>query len=453
MFRRRDRRDEAVTADDDGAKIVDLEDVQPEDPGQGAEGDDALGDQPEDMTADLDSQAADYLAGNDVWMYGENAEAVLEILDRLEDMVPDEARPLTDAWLAIPKSDRDSARKAVRKLTEDDEETTRHLQLVREAVGAWMAVTASYPEFVNAEPKWARMCGQAGEAALDAATAVILEGRLEESHYEALLEPWSETMAQLDAAADAANLPGPAEDDDEEYEDEEEGDEEDEGKFGPNSDMVTDFLNRLWLLAPEQVGRLVSGWQNVDRKDLKTAHEALLALVDEDPEWRDQVRRAQEELTPWLNAGRVQDTAGFLGQAGQGESRKMAGPTLADAIAALVLGDLLERRHAELLYGPWFNLIGAPSLPLTDDVDETKGAGKVAKSPKSGAGEPAASEPKPAKTAKTAPTAKTAQPAVKSKAAGKVITAGAAKQTTKPTTQGGAKPATKPTKTVKSTRK
>jgi len=101
-------------------------------------------------------------------MYGPNAEAVLEILDRLEEIVPDDARYLTEAWLAIPKSDRDRARKAVRKLAEDDEEIARHLQLVREAVGTWMAVTGSYPEFVNAEPNWARMCGQSGEAALDA---------------------------------------------------------------------------------------------------------------------------------------------------------------------------------------------------------------------------------------------------------------------------------------------
>jgi hypothetical protein len=387
------------------------------------------------MTADLDSQAADYLAGNDVWMYGPNAEAVLEILDRLEEIVPDDARPLTEAWLAIPKSDRDRARKAVRKLAEDDEEIFRNLQLVREAVGTWMAVTGSYPEFVNAEPNWARMCGQTGEAALDAATAVILEGKLDESHYEALLEPWSETMAQLDAAAEATKLEGPVEIESE-FEDEELGDEE-EGEFGPNSDSVTDFLNRLWLLAPEQVGRLVSGWQNVDRKDLKAAHEGLRAVADEDPEWRDQVRRAQEELSAWLNAGRVQDTPGFLGQAGQGESRKMAGPALADAIAALVLGDLLKRSHAELLYGPWFNLIGAPPLPEADDAAETVSTVKVAKSPKvvkaskGGAREPAASGPKSAKTVK---------PAVKSKPAGTA-------------TASGDKPAAKPTTTVKSTKK
>jgi len=106
-----------------------------------------------------------------------------------------------------------------RKIAEEDEELARYLQLAREAVGTWMAVTGPYPEFVNADPDWSRLCSQSGEAALDAATAVILEGKLEESQYEDLLEPWSETMADLDAAADAAKVEGadagkPARDDD-----------------------------------------------------------------------------------------------------------------------------------------------------------------------------------------------------------------------------------------------
>jgi hypothetical protein len=130
---------------------------------------------------------------------------------------------------------------------------------------------------------------------------------------------------------------------------------------------VGDFLNRLWLLTPEQVGRLVSSWQGSNRDDLAVAHEGLQALVHETTEGheelRAQVKNAQDKLIPWLNGGRIEDTAGFLGQTGQGESRKMAGPTLADAMAALVLGDLLERADAETLYGPWFNLVGAPPLP------------------------------------------------------------------------------------------
>ena len=148
----------------------------------------------------------------------------------------------------------------------------------------------------------------------------------------------------------------------------------------------------MWLLAPEQVGRLVSGWENTDRELLKTAHAGLRELVESDDEWREQVRRAQEKLSPWLNAGRIQETAGFLGQAGQGESRRMAGPALADAVAALVLGDLLDRADGEVLYGAWFNLIGAPALPVASE-DEVE----------PDAVEPAAKPAKPAKAAKAKP--------------------------------------------------
>jgi hypothetical protein len=425
MFRRRDRRDDTAASDDAGETRADAELDQLDELDED-ELDEELEDQPEDMTADLESQAADYLAGNDVWMYGPNAEAILEILDRLEEIVPDEARPLAEAWLAIPKSDRERARKAARKMALENEEIARHLQLVREAVGTWLAVTGQFPEFVNAEPAWGRIAAQAAEAALDAATAVVLEGKLEESHYEALLEPWSETMAQLDAADEAARLAGAGvresgadEADAEEVDDEADEVEEDEAEaeFGPNSDTVTDFLNRLWLLTPEQVGRLVSGWQNADRDGLKAAHEALRALVEEDPEWREDVRRGQEKLAPWLNAARLEAMAGFLGQAGQGESRKMAGPTLADAIAALILGDLLDRRDADALYGPWFNLIGAPQLPVAEEEEPVEVTGKVAArtgatAVKTGAGKaaakPAAKSPaaKPAAKPPVRPAAK-----------------------------------------------
>ncbi|HEX7612926.1 MAG TPA: hypothetical protein VF371_09130 [Candidatus Limnocylindrales bacterium] len=352
---------------------------------------DELDDLAEDMTADLDSQAAEYFADNDVWMYGPNATAVLEILDWLEEIVPSEARPLAETWLAIPKSDRDRARKAARKIAEDDLEMGRHLQLAREAVTTWMSVAAAYPDFVSAEPDWARLCGQVAEAALDAATAVILEGKLEEGHYEALLEPWSETTAQLDAAAEAASLDGGDSELEEEL-DEEGDDDVVEGEFGPNSNEVVDFMNRLWLLAPEQIGRLVTGWQDAARDELKIAHEAIQEIADENPECREQVRAAQEKLAPWLNSGRVAETPGILGQTGQGYMRKMAGPALADAMAALVLGDLLEPADAETLYAPWYNIMGAPELPESLPVK------KVDKAPATKSAKPA-KRTKPAKTA------------------------------------------------------
>ena len=469
MFRRRDRREGAGASAgglsdeaaarlgkpeelDDEESEDELEDVLEEDELEDEpeevedELEDELGDQPEDMTADLESQAADYLAGNDVWMYGPNAEAVLEILDRLEELVPAEARPLAEAWQAIPKSDRDHARKAARKLAEFDEEIGRHLQLVREAVGTWMAVTGPFPEFVSADPDWGRLCAQSGEAALDAATAVILEGKIEELQYESLLEPWTQTMAELDAAAEAASIEsavaGETEDDLEPDDEDEEP--EAEGEFGPNSDAVTDFLNRLWLLTPEQVGRLVSGWQNAPREELKTAHESLKALAEEDPEWRDQVRGAQEKLAPWLNSGRIQETSGFLGQSGQGESRKMAGPALADAVAALVLGDLLERRDAEALYGAWFNLIGAPPLPESNP-EPGPGAGKGASKSKATAKTPVpAKSPTAGTPAAASKSAKAGKPAAgvgKATAGGKAITGGKATAGGKAKTGGKAKAA------------
>jgi hypothetical protein len=63
-----------------------------------------------------------------------------------------------------------------------------------------------------------------------------------------------------------------------------------------------------------------------------------------------------------------------MGQTGQGGTRQMAGPALADAVAALVVGDLLAPEDAESLYAPWFNLVGAPPLPEPDD-DSVEGAG------------------------------------------------------------------------------
>jgi hypothetical protein len=396
MFGRRDRKSkdedpageafagEAPVSEVSAGDELEDSELDAEDPAGELDGDE-LEDEAEDTTADLDSQAADYFADNDAWMYGPNASAVIEILDWLEEIVPAEARPLADAWLAIPKSDRDRARKAARKLAENDLELNRYLQLAREAVSTWMSVASALPDFISADPDWPRLCGQAGEAALDAATAVILEGKLEEKHYEALLEPWSETTAELEAAADAAAL----ESGDDEL-DEEDAEDGAEGDFGPNSNSVIDLLNRIWLLTPEQVGRLVGAWQDAPRDELKAAHEAIQEIAEENEACREQVRAAQDKLGPWLNSGRVAETAGILGQTGQGETRKMAGPALADAVAALVLGDLLDPADAETLYAPWYNLMGSPALP------EPLPVAKPAKHAK-----PA----KPAKPAKAAPNA------------------------------------------------
>jgi hypothetical protein len=372
MARRRDRRspDESATDLPDDKVEPELDD---EIEAEGEEGAEGLP-EPEEMNADLDSQAADYMADNDVWLYGPNATAVLELLDRLEEVGPDDAGVIADTWKDGSKSDRDAARKAARKLTERDEEIARNVRMAREEIGAWLAIAAEYPEFAKAVPDWARICSQVGDAALDAATAIILEDELDEPHYEALFLPWTDAIEKIRIEAELDEIEGV----EDEETDADETDDEAEGEFGPNTDAVADFLNRLWLLSAEQVTRLVSSWQDVPREDLEVAHEALHDLVEEDPESRGQVRRAQEKITPWLNGGRLQETASFMGQTGQGGTRKMAGPALADAVAALVVGDLLAPEDADMLYAPWFNLVGAPPLPVAADGDGgDKGAGQA----------------------------------------------------------------------------
>src|ERR1035437_5899102 len=107
MFRRRDRREDPEGSESQADAPVEEAELEDAEQGQAEPGD-----LPEDMTADLDSQAADYLADNDAWMYGPNADAVLEILDRLEEIDPDDARPLVEAWQEIPKSDPVQGRQA-----------------------------------------------------------------------------------------------------------------------------------------------------------------------------------------------------------------------------------------------------------------------------------------------------------------------------------------------------
>ena len=128
MFRRSDRRSKA---DDESIDETPTADGEPESVDAVEDGADVTEDQPEDMDADLESQAADYLADNDAWLYGPYAKDVLEVIDRLEEVGPDDAEAIAEAWRSAPKADREAARKAVRKLTERDLEMGRHVQMAR----------------------------------------------------------------------------------------------------------------------------------------------------------------------------------------------------------------------------------------------------------------------------------------------------------------------------------
>jgi hypothetical protein len=56
-------------------------------------------------------------------------------------------------------------------------------------------------------------------------------------------------------------------------------------------------------------------------------------------------------------------------------AREVAGPAVADAVAALVMADILKPADTEALYAPWADVVGGPTLPTFDeevDADESE---------------------------------------------------------------------------------
>jgi hypothetical protein len=144
----------------------------------------------------------------------------------------------------------------------------------------------------------------------------------------------------------------------------------DEGPFGPNSELVIKFLNRLGKLDGSMTAALVAAWREQPKEELKVAHRAMQSLADEDATWREQLRLAQEEIFAWMEN---QTTKYFeYGQNTKDDTRarELAGPAVADAIAALVMADILEPEEAETLYAPWAEVVSDPELPKYEDQAE-----------------------------------------------------------------------------------
>jgi hypothetical protein len=149
-------------------------------------------------------------------------------------------------------------------------------------------------------------------------------------------------------------------------------DAEDEAEFGPNEGLVLALLTRLASLTSTEISELVEAWRDQPKEDLRIAHRNLQDLVDEDPKWREQLRLAQDEVFAWM-AGRGGETRrdySFGAPKDAVELRRPAGPVAADAVAALVMADILEPEDAETLYAPWAEVIGTPELPQFEDEDE-----------------------------------------------------------------------------------
>jgi hypothetical protein len=328
-----------------------------------------------ELQAELQRQAEEFgLTGSSPEaLYGPNGEAVAELLDSLNDIDDETAEAIADAFWAIPEADRKVARSVIGRRYRGGE-LELELQAAERAVTDWLnALDLDGP---------ADLYAVVAEAATDAVDALVLEEELEDIDFDTLYGPWGEVM---DADDDEGEGEAEAEDEipegvravlkkvDARRAAEAEGEAEEEKEFGPNEEIVLALLTRLAELTPVDISDLVAAWRKQPKEDLKVAHRNLQDLVDEDPKWKEQLRLAQDEVFAWMAAqgGETRRDYSFGAPRDAVEIRRPAGPAVADAVAALVMADILEPEDAETLYAPWAEVIGTPELPKFEDEEES----------------------------------------------------------------------------------
>ena len=332
-----------------------------------------------DLEAELQREAEEYGLTNmsPVTLFGPNGEAVAAVLDALTEVDDDLAEAIADAYEAIPDAERKVARGFVRRLLrkanlEEEADTAQ------QAVSDWLsALKVPYED--------QGLYATVANAAKDAVLGLVLEEELDDADFDTLYGPWSEVMdaegeeeapeVEAEAAAEtykamakaikanakggakvgkAAGSAGSAEGD------------EAVGEFGPNTQLVLEFLKRLTALETAEIGELVTAWREQPKEPLRQAHRNLQALADEDAAWREQLRLAQEEVFAWIE-GRATQHHDKPSRNDSSRSREVAGPVVADSVAAIAMADMLEPEDAETLYASWAEVVGEPVLPTYED--------------------------------------------------------------------------------------
>jgi len=332
-----------------------------------------------ELQAELQRQAEEFgLTRSDPQaLYGPNGQAVAELLDSLGDVDDDTAESIADAYWSVPEADRKVARSVVsRRHRGGDLEL--ELQAAERAVADWL--NALEEEGVG------DVYTVVAEAATDAVDALVLDDKLADIDFDTLYGPWGDIMDSeeddeaegedeeelpeaVEAALDKVDA-GRAKDASPAEEAEEGGAEE--GQFGPNDGLVMALLDKLAGLSGAEISELVAAWRRQPKEELKVAHRNLQDLTEEDPQWREQLRLAQEEVFAWMagHAGEGRLDYSIAASSSTPEVRRSAGPVAADAVAALVMADILEPGDAVTLYAPWAEVVGTPELPEYEDEGE-----------------------------------------------------------------------------------
>ena len=372
---------EAAGAELDYDQFVEDEDLA-EDDEENEEDEQTLAQRRADLQAELARQAEEFgLTGsNPTAIYGPNGEDVEAVLDALAAIDTERAEQLADAWAAGDATERDVLERDLLRRSRVGKHGYE-LTSAEDAVAAWL--NAQMPEDDDEAAFWAMVAG----AARGAVDALILDEELDDADFDTLYGPWAEVMdtdeeggetgdrERAVTAGASARYSGHPED-------------ESDGEFGPNTELVRQFLVKLDELTPDQDRELTAFWRGQSKADLRQAHRAMQELVKEDETWREQIRAAQDQIATWTNgphgvAALRQDRA----LAAEIAARLAALPPAVDAISGLVLADLLEPEDAEALYAAWDATVGEPKLPEYEEDGEEQEAEPKPKSggkPKSG---------------------------------------------------------------------
>ena len=312
-----------------------------------------------DLEAELQRQAEEFGLANlsPVSLYGPNGEAVASLIDSLAEIDDETAEAIADAYEAVPDPDRKISRSFVRRHIRGWN-LEAEVETAEQAVNDWLSsLKLNYDDDA--------VYATVAEAARDAVDALVLEDELDDADFDTLHGPWAEVMdAEEDEPAEAEGAAGGVKG--AARAEAENG--EEVGEFGPNTPLVIEFLGKLTALQTAEIGELLTVWREQPKEELRAAHRNLQALADEDEAWREQLRLAQEEVFAWMDGRATKYHEVPVGM-DTSRVRESAGPAVADAVAALVMADMLEPEDAEALYAPWAEVVGAPAPPEFEDED------------------------------------------------------------------------------------
>jgi hypothetical protein len=322
-----------------------------------------------DLEAELARQAEEFgLTGsNPTAIYGPNGEDVEAVLDALSAIDTERAEQLADAWAAGDATERDVLERDLLRRSRVGKHGYE-LTAAEDAVAAWL--NTQTPEDDDDAAFWAMVAG----AARGAVDALILDEELDDADYDTLYGPWAEVMdtdeeegetgdreREVTAGRSARDSGGSADEPNE--------------AFGPNTELVRQFLAKLEALTSKQAGALTASWAEQPKADLRQAHRAMQELAKEDETWREQIRAAQDQIATWTNGPHgVKALRQDRALAAEIAARVAAMPPAVDAISALVLADLLEPEDAEALYAAWDATVGEPKLPEYEEDGEEQEA-------------------------------------------------------------------------------